>query len=81
MCGERNLLQQLSICGFPNIELMKGEAMFGFGSKKEKLEKKLHKLLDDAYRLSHSDRNASDAKAAEADEVRKQLDALEATES
>ena len=49
-----------------------------FGSKKDKLEKKLHKLLDEAYKLSHTDRKASDAKAAEADEVRKQLDALEA---
>ncbi|QEG23032.1 Lacal_2735 family protein [Mariniblastus fucicola] len=51
--------------------------MFGFASKKETLEKKLHKLMDEAYRLSHSNRQASDEKTAQAEEVRKQLEALE----
>ena len=51
--------------------------MFGFKSEKEKLEAKLGKLLEEAYKLSHTDRAKSDAKAAEADEVRKQLEAIE----
>ncbi len=48
-----------------------------FGDPKKKLERKYKQLLDEAYRLSHTDRKASDLKAAEADEIRKQLDALE----
>ncbi len=51
--------------------------MFGFASQKVKLEKKYKQLLDEAYQLSHVNRKASDDKAAEADEVRKKLDALE----
>ena len=51
--------------------------MFGFGNKKAKLEKKYQQLLDEAYRLSHTDRKQSDLKTAEADEVRKELEALE----
>lgn len=50
--------------------------MFGMKSKKEKLEVKLHKLLEEAYKLSQIDRAKSDAKTAEAEEVRKQLDAM-----
>jgi len=52
--------------------------MFGSANKKEKLEKKYKKLLDESYRLSHTNRRKSDDKAAEADEIRKQLDAMEA---
>ena len=48
-----------------------------FGDRKKKLEKKYRKLLDESFRLSHTDRKASDLKAAEADEIRKQLDALD----
>ena len=51
--------------------------MFGMKSKKEKLEAKLAKLLEEAYKLSHTDRAKSDAKAAEADEITKQLEAME----
>ncbi len=51
--------------------------MFGFKSQKSKLEKKYKQLLEEAYRLSHSDRKKSDEKTAEADEVRKQLDEVE----
>jgi Family of unknown function (DUF6435) len=51
--------------------------MFGFGNQKSKLEKKYKQLLNEAYQLSHVNRRASDEKAAEADEVRKQLDSLE----
>ena len=51
--------------------------MFGMKSKKEKLEAKHAKLLEQAYKLSHTDRAASDSKTAEAEEVRKQLEAME----
>lgn len=51
--------------------------MFGFKSKKEKLELKLAKLLDEAYKLSHTNRKLSDQKAVEAEELRKQIDAME----
>jgi hypothetical protein len=51
--------------------------MFGMKSKKEKLEARYKKLLDEAYQLSHSNRKASDDKTAEAEEIRKQLDKLE----
>lgn len=52
--------------------------MFGSANKKEKLEKTYKKLLDESYRLSHTNRIKSDEKAAEADEIRKKLDAMEA---
>ncbi len=51
--------------------------MFGFKSKKEKLELKLAKLLDEAYKLSHTNRKLSDQKAVEAEELRKRIDAME----
>lgn len=50
--------------------------MFGF-NKKAKLEKKYKQLLEESYRLSHTDRKQSDLKAAEAEEVWKQLDKIE----
>lgn len=45
--------------------------MFGFGKKSEveKLEKKYKKLLDESYALSHTNRSASDVKAAEANAI------------
>ncbi|MEM9944366.1 MAG: Lacal_2735 family protein [Planctomycetota bacterium] len=49
--------------------------MFG-GNKKEKLEKKYQKLMQEAYELSHSNRAKSDQKTAEAEEIRKKIDAL-----
>ncbi len=50
--------------------------MFGIFKKqtdKEKLDKQYKKLLDEAYKLSHSDRTASDAKMAEAEEIGRRL--------
>lgn len=55
--------------------------MFGTKSKKAKLEARFKKLLEESYRLSHSNRTASDQKAAEAEEIRKQLDEMEQDES
>ncbi len=51
--------------------------MFGLSTKKEKLEKMYKKLLDESYRLSHTNRKKSDEKIAEADEIRKQIDSIE----
>ena len=53
--------------------------MFGLGDKKTKLENKYQHLLQEAYRLSHSNRKLSDQKHAEAEAVRVELDALEKT--
>ena len=50
--------------------------MFGMKSKKEKLELKLKKMLEEAYKLSHSNRKKSDEKTAEAEELRKQIDMM-----
>ncbi len=52
--------------------------MFGlFSSKKTKLEKQYARLLEEAHRLSHSDRQASDLKLAEAEQVLAELKTLE----
>ena len=51
--------------------------MFGMKSKKEKLEAKLAKLLEEAYKLSTTNRKKSDAKTAEAEELRKQIEAMD----
>ena len=51
-----------------------------FGSPKKrlaKLEAKYKKLLEESYQLSTVDRTKSDLKAAEADQVRQQMDELE----
>ena len=51
--------------------------MFGRSDKKSKLEKKYKMLLQESFRLSHTNRRKSDEKAAEADEVLRQIDLLE----
>ena len=52
--------------------------MFGlFADKKTKLEKKYAQLLEESYRLSHSNRKASDLKMAEADRILTQIKFLE----
>ena len=55
-------------------QLQGAQAVFGFKSQKAKLEERYRQLLDEAYQLSHTNRKKSDEKAAEADEVRRQLD-------
>jgi hypothetical protein len=50
--------------------------LFSRKSEKEKLNDKYKKLIDEAYKLSHSDRRASDLKTAEADAVLKQIENL-----
>lgn len=51
--------------------------MFGSAKQQEKLENTYKKLLNESYRLSHTNRKKSDEKAAEADKIRQQLDAME----
>ncbi len=51
--------------------------MFGFGNKKEKLETKYRKLLDESRRLSTVNRQKGDEKLAEAELVLKQIEELE----
>lgn len=42
----------------------------------EKLQKKYRKLMEEAHKLSTTNRSASDAKHAEAEEIIKQIEAL-----
>jgi hypothetical protein len=51
--------------------------LFKKKSEKEKLQAKYKKLMEESYKLSHSNRSASDAKAAEADAILKQIEALD----
>lgn len=51
--------------------------MFGMKSKKEKLEAKLGRLLQECYELSHTDRKKSDEKAVEAEELKKKIDSMD----
>ena len=41
---------------------------------KEKLQARYKKLMEEAYKLSHTDRKASDLKNAEADALLKRID-------
>lgn len=57
--------------------------MFGLFKKKspiEKLQEKRKQLLDEAFRLSKTDRTASDKKNAEANEIDNQIEALRSQE-
>jgi hypothetical protein len=44
---------------------------------KKKLEKKYQQLMEESYRLSHTNRKSSDLKRGEAEQVAVQLDAIE----
>jgi len=62
------------------IVVFKSKTMFGLFKKKspvEKLQDEYKKLMEESYKLSTSDRKASDLKRAEADEVLKQLEAIQ----
>ena len=54
--------------------------MFGLFKKKsevDKLNEKYQKLMEESFRLSTSNRTASDQKAQEADQILKQIEALQ----
>jgi hypothetical protein len=53
--------------------------MFGLFKKKtekEKLQETYKKLLDESYKLSHTNRKASDEKAYEANELLKKIESM-----
>lgn len=50
---------------------------FSGKSEKEKLQKQYKKLIDEAYKLSHTNRKASDIKTAEADALMQKIETLE----
>ena len=52
--------------------------MFGFGKNNglKKLEKRYQKLMEESYKLSHSDRRKADLKQAEANEVLLKIEEL-----
>lgn len=50
--------------------------LFKRKSEKDKLQSRYSKLMAEAYKLSHTDRKASDLKTAEASEILKQIEAL-----
>ena len=52
--------------------------MFGTGkNNRKKLEARYRQLMQESWRLSHSNRRKSDEKLAEAEQVRQQLEELE----
>lgn len=51
--------------------------MFGFGNKKEKMQEKYNKLMQESYDLSTVNRKKSDEKRAEAEEIGREIDRLE----
>jgi len=50
--------------------------LFGKKSEKEKLQKQYEKLMKQSFELSKSNRQASDQKAAEAEEIIKKIERL-----
>ena len=61
------------------LQPLKVKIMFGLFKKKSKAEKlndQYKKLLKEAHVLSTSNRKLSDAKVAEAEEIRRQIDEL-----
>lgn len=52
-------------------------AWFKRKTEKEKLQAQYEKLISESYKLSHTDRKASDMKAAEADEILKKIETLD----
>lgn len=46
-------------------------------TEKEKLQEQYKKLINESYKLSHSDRKQSDLKAAEADEILRKIETLD----
>ena len=55
--------------------------LFKKKSPKDKLYAEYKKLMKESHALSTSNRSLSDAKAAEADQILKQIDALEKEEA
>lgn len=52
--------------------------LFGKTSEIDKLQKQYKKMLEESYKLSHSNRAASDQKAYEANEILERIEVLKA---
>lgn len=63
---------QATACALPHAMFN----LFKKSSDRERLEKVYKKLLEESFRLSTSNRKASDLKRAEAEEVLKRIEAL-----
>ncbi|WP_369862966.1 Lacal_2735 family protein [Aquimarina sp. Aq107] len=50
--------------------------LFKKKSEKEQLQKKYRLLMEESYKLSHTNRKASDNKQAEAEEILKRIEQL-----
>jgi len=77
--SEPPIFQGGNITDLPMLGL-KSVFMFGMfkkRSERECLEEQLKRLQEEAYRLSHSDRTASDRKTAEAHELLLRIEALQ----
>ena len=51
--------------------------LFKKKTEKEKLESKYQKIVAEAYKLSHTDRKASDLLTAEADALLKKIESMD----
>lgn len=52
-------------------------SLFKKKSEKEQLQKKYKILMEESYKLSHTNRKASDNKQAEAEEILKKMEQLQ----
>ena len=52
--------------------------LFGKSNAIEKLQRRHKKVLEESYKLSHTNRAASDQKAVEAEEIMKKIESLRA---
>lgn len=50
--------------------------LFKKKSERERLQEQYKKMMDEAYKLSHTDRKASDHKYAEAEQIIKRIESL-----
>lgn len=55
--------------------------LFKKKSEADRLQEKYKKLLEESYKLSHSNRAASDEKAAQAEEVLKKIESLRSADN
>ena len=63
--------------GIINFKSVTNMGLFKKRTRQEKLERKHAKLLEEAFRLSRTDRTAGDQKYAEAEALLKEIESLE----
>ena len=64
--------------GLVLVQMLTMFGLFKKKSEKDKLDDVYEKLMAESYKLSHTNRAASDTKRAEAEAVLKKIEALEA---